>query len=206
MTTGHPNSPYLTSVSFSDGIRFIGSYLNCTSLQSIDIPDSVVTLTAPGYYEGYAAGAFTNCISLTHAKLPAGAAVIPEKLFWNCVSLKSVTIPFGPETIKDGAFLNCTSLTSLTIPDSVKTIGAAFTNCSALKSIVLPAGLTELDEHAFDGCSSLEEITLPAGIHTWPVFKDCSSLKKSILPIQNSLQVKASRFILNIYLVWKAWR
>ena len=169
-TYGNAGSRNLRSVTFSNGIRRIGSFEDCRSLETVSVPDSVRLMDT---------STFGNCISLRSAKLPAYIKKIPAGLFYNCSSLESVVFPTGAASIGEQAFMNCTSLTSLVLPSTVRSIGArAFANCTSLRSITLPEEMEFLARDAFDGCSALEEIVLPNGISIFPDFKGCVSLKR----------------------------
>ena len=99
----------------------------CTSLTSINIPNSVTSI-------GW--GAFRDCTSLTSITIPDSVTNIGKGTFRNCTSLTSITIPDSVTSIGSSAFEDCTSLTSIKIPDSVTYIGdGVFKNCTALTVI-----------------------------------------------------------------------
>lgn len=156
-TEGHSYCPNLRTVTFENGIEDIGMYTECTSLQSIVIPDSVTWLRPM---------VFGGCKSLTSIKLPNGITAIPNGAFMDCASLTNIVIPDSVKTIKNdmsgGSGDDCT----------------VFRGCTSLKSVTLPASLEALPYDAFDGCSALEEVTLPAGIGYLPRFMGCTSLKR----------------------------
>ena len=115
-----------TNFEILDGVTTIGNnaFQNCTSLESIVIPNSVTTI---GNF------AFYRCTSLTSVVIPDSVETIGNYAFYNCTSLMSVVIPDGVTTIGDWAFFGCQSLTSVVIPDSVTTIGSdAFSYCNKL--------------------------------------------------------------------------
>ena len=135
-------------------IKTIGNYAFfwCSSLTSINIPDSVTSI---GEY------AFSGCSSLTSINIPDSVTSIGKSAFSSCSSLTSITIPNSVTSIGDEAFWSCSSLTSITIPDGVTSIGDdAFRDCSSLTSITIPDGVTSIGEGAFVGCSSLESIVV----------------------------------------------
>tara|TARA_R110002153_G_scaffold61584_3_gene166127 strand:- start:1233 stop:1922 length:690 start_codon:yes stop_codon:yes gene_type:complete len=103
-----------------------GAFLDCTSLTSITIPDSVTSIPAV---------TFTGCSSLTSITIPDSVTSISTAAFLNCTSLTSIIIPDSVTSIGDYAF-GGSGLTSITIPDSVTSIGEqAFSICSNLSSI-----------------------------------------------------------------------
>ena len=97
----------------------------CTSLTSIEIPDSVTSIGS------YALG---WCTSLTNVTIGNSVTRIGIQAFRSCTSLTSIEIPDSVIAISSYAFTECSSLTSIVIPDSVTSIGErAFYNCSKLK-------------------------------------------------------------------------
>ena len=80
--------------------------LDCTSLQSIDIPGSVTIIDYV---------AFKGCTSLQHINIPDSVTEISNEAFSGCTSLQGIDIPDSVTKIGLWAFENCTSLKSIHI-------------------------------------------------------------------------------------------
>ena len=167
------------------------AFVNCESLTSVTIPDSVTSIGE---------GAFSGCSSLTEISVaedntaytsengvlfdkaktallayPAGKPkvgyVIPDSVtsigtyaFSGCENLTGITIPDSVTSIGEYAF-GRSGLTSVTIPDSVASIGEyAFEGCSSLTSVTIPDSVTSIGEGAFWGCISLTSVHIPDSV------------------------------------------
>ena len=103
------------------------AFLNCKSLISVVIPNSVTDIGA---------SAFNGCGSLKNIKLSDNISYISIGMFKNCISLENIIIPDDVVVIDLYAFAGCRSLKSITIPDSVIRVGdSTFNSCSSLKRI-----------------------------------------------------------------------
>ena len=166
------------------------AFLDCDSLTSVEIPDSVITV---GDY------AFYNCNSLTSVTIGDSVTTIGDSAFFYCDSLTSVTIGDSVTTIGDHAFTLCDSLTSVTIPDSVTTIGEwAFSDCTSLTSVTIPDSVTTIGDYAFAYCHSLTSVTIPDSVTTIGerAFVSCGSLTSIVVDINNSAYSNDSRGVL----------
>ena len=142
----------------------------CTSLTSVNIPNSVTSIGQSAFY---------GCSSLTSVTIPNSVTSIGGGAFYECSSLTSVTIPNSVTSIGDYAFSYCSSLTSVTIPNSVTSIrGRAFWNCSSLTSVTIGESVTSIEDYAFYYCSKLTSVTIPNSVTSIgdDAFSDCSSL------------------------------
>lgn len=199
---------YITNAVIKYSVTSIGSYAfyNCTSLESITIPDRVTSIGM---------GAFFGCISLENITLPDSTTSIDSDAFLGCISLESITIPSEVTLIGVDAFCGCEVLTeihvdesnttycseqgvlfnkertrlvcypagktedSYTIPTGVTSIGpSAFSWCNSLTSITIQAGVTSIGSRAFFGCRSLTNITIPRNVTSIGdyAFNDCTAL------------------------------
>ena len=179
-------------------------FYNCTSLTSIEIPNSVTYIGSE---------AFLGCTSLTSVGIPNSVTSIGSFAFRRCSSLASIEIPGSVTSIGDCAFLDCTSLTAIEIPNSVTSIGSRpFQGCTSLASIVvapdntvydsrdncnaiietaanelaegckatvIPNTVTSIGDWAFYGCTSLTSIEIPSSVIIIGLlaFAECTGLE-----------------------------
>ena len=107
------------------------AFRNCTSLESVTIPDSV---TSMGEY------AFQGCTGLMQVIMGESCKLgsISTNAFYGCKNLTDITIPSAVTSIYGDAFNGCANLESITIPSLVTYIGAsAFRDCSGLKRVYI---------------------------------------------------------------------
>ena len=147
-----------TKITGSYAIKFgtktiaVSAFLNCTSLTSVTIPDSVMSIGNK---------TFDYCNSLTSVTIPDSVTSIGDYAFAHCGSLTSVTIPDSVMSIGNKTFAYCNSLTSVTIPDSVTSIGdAVFSECHSLTSVIIGDSVTNIKEKTFYECTSLTSVTI----------------------------------------------
>ena len=111
------------------------SFLNCTNLLSVTIPDGVKYIGSD---------AFSGCNRLTTVVIPNGVTEIGYNAFDGCSALTTITIPSSVRSIGSRAFKNCSSLTTIKIPDDVTSIEYdTFYGCSNLQSVNLSKNLVE---------------------------------------------------------------
>ena len=132
------------------------TFRGCSSIESINIPDSVTTIGEL---------AFDGCTSLESITISDNVTFIGRAAFYDCSSLESITIPDGVTSICESTFSGCTSLKSITFPDSLSSIDAyAFNGCTYLKNITIPDNVITIHSSAFSGCRNIAMATLPAHI------------------------------------------
>ena len=194
--------------SIRKGVKVIGNKALgcCTSLTSINIPNSVTNIGDE---------AFSWCKSLTKITIPSSVVnmngnpflgwdgdlynesegfIYEQQVLFNkdkttLIAYRSkdtnYSISNGVTHIGDYAFYYDESLTSINIPNSVTNIGnCAFSNCESLTSINIPNGVTNIGSFAFYGCKSLTNINIPDSVTNIGdyAFSDCSSLTSINIP------------------------
>lgn len=146
------------------------AFRNCSSLTSVNIPNSVNTI---GDH------AFNFCRSLTSVSLPSSVNRIEESAFASCQSLTAISLPKGIDEIAEETFYDCRSLLSIELPSSIEIIGPrAFGFCSSLITISLPEKVSTISVEAFSGCGSLRSVSIPSSVTkiSRQAFSQCYSL------------------------------
>jgi len=188
----------------------IDAFHDCAKLETIDIPDSVTSISGYSFY---------GCKELTSMTIGKGVSSIGLYVFAYCYQLikievaadnawfvsengvlynktktaliqypaakqgNSYTIPNGVTLIYPCAFSDCIGLTSIIIPESVTLIGDwAFAECNGLQSVTIPNGVTSINKYAFIRCQKLTSVVLPSSLTTIgdEVFANCNSLSEVI--------------------------
>ena len=91
-TVTHDGSTYSVT-----GIGY-RAFAFCTSLTSLEIPNSVTSIGSYAFYE---------CSSLASIEIPNGVTDIDEWVFSDCTSLTSIEIPNSVTSIGSSAFCLC---------------------------------------------------------------------------------------------------
>lgn len=165
----------VTYLSVDYSVTHMGGYAfyQCTTLNSVVVPDSVTSfgdgvfrectaltsVTLPSSITSIAPQTFLFCSSLTSVVVPNLVTSLEIYAFYGCTNLTSVTLPASLVTVGDYAFYQCTNLATIAIPDSVTSFGyASFADSPALSSITIPNGMTSIGLYAFYHCFGLTSV------------------------------------------------
>ncbi|MBQ3584532.1 MAG: leucine-rich repeat protein [Lachnospiraceae bacterium] len=114
------------------------------------------------HYEKIDYYAFRECDILTKVKLPEGATVVEESMFYGCDDLETVIIPDSVEEIEHYAFFGCKNLKNVVIGENsrLQKIGDyAFAQCDSLEKVRF-INLEEIGYAAFWDSDELKEVEL----------------------------------------------
>lgn len=169
-----PSSVFYDGDTYSVTSIGYNAFKDCSSLESVTIPNSVTNI------EQYA---FDNCYNLNSVTLSNSLTSIENFAFSNC-GITSITIPNSVTRIGYGAFYSC-SLRCVEIPNSVTQIESrAFEHCDYLTSVTIPNTLTKIADETFKDCTGLTSITIPSSVTMIDnsAFYNCSSLTSVTIP------------------------
>jgi len=175
------------------------AFYQCTTLESVTIPDSVMNIGGNAFY---------LCSSLKIVNIPNNITSLDAGTFYGCNALQyneydnayylgndsnlylvlvkaksgsitSCLINENTRIIYFRAFWNCLLITNIIIPDNVTSVGIqAFYGCNSLTSITIPKNVTRIDDSVFFGCSLLTSVNIGNSVTSIGdyVFYDCKSL------------------------------
>lgn len=163
----------LKFVHLTEGLEEISGFNDCSSLESIHIPDSVKIIGTE---------AFRACKALNSISMGKNVERIESRAFEKCENLTNVSLPDSLKYIASDAFKNCKSISSISIPDSVEYIGqGAFENCTGLQEVKIGKNVKCIDDAAFKGCTSLSSVIIPENLVIGEdVFEGCSIKSSSV--------------------------
>jgi hypothetical protein len=174
-------------------ITTVGGF-RTTNIEYIDLPDTVVTLSA---------NAFTGCTKLAEINFPSSLKIIGEAAFNSCINIEQFKITEGITTIEQSALSECKSLKSIQVDPnnklfkvvndccliyvptglllqglllpgmstidipqdgSIKLLGKHCFASTDIVSINLPEGIPEIPDNAFSNCKQLTLIDIPESV------------------------------------------
>ena len=207
-----PNSITYNGVKFEVTAIGYSSFIQCTNMTSITIPESVIkikevafiacsgltSITIPQFLTSIEQAAFKGCTNLISIYIPASVTSIEKQAFGGCWSLENIYLDSNNTSfiIEDGVLFNYDKTiikkypagkpgTSYAIPESVTSIeDAAFDNCHDLVSITIPESVASIGDYAFASCLSLESIAIPPLVTSinYCTFGACISLTSFNIP------------------------
>ena len=128
------NCVSLTNLVLSSRLRSLNcsAFRNCTKLQDVRLPDSLVSLSGDGIG---AHGVFSGCHSLTNVTFGTGIKSIGHCAFSGS-GLMTLKLPEGITKISEYAFEDCRNLCSIYFPRSLSSVGNdAFRDSSNIRNV-----------------------------------------------------------------------
>lgn len=127
------------------GITLAGTFFNCTSLENIDIPDSVREISY---------SAFNGCKRLNHLMFHKNIQLIRYNAFIGCDSLTDITID------EENKYYSTDKLGNIYNKDKTEFVVGMY----VAKEITIPDTVRKIQEKALYGCHNLCKITIPANV------------------------------------------
>ena len=181
-------------LTFDGVVTMIGEYAfkNCTSLQSIVIPESVTSLGE---------GAFYGCENLASITIPESVEELGTSAFTLTKKLAKFEGKYASEDgralVKDGVLYAYAwaSGDSYTIPEGVTAIADyAFYYCDGIKRVSIPEYVTTIGEYAFYDCDGLIEAYIDSSVIGSGAFEYCNYLKNVTFG-NNVTEIKEYAFV-----------
>ncbi|MCI2068568.1 MAG: leucine-rich repeat protein [Bacilli bacterium] len=168
----------------------VNAFINQSAVTSIEIPDSILTISSL---------AFHFCTGLTSVTIPSSVTLLSSDAFSNCHNLAEIIVDPAnsfyvsvngilfdhdmttlmlisesnplttyviPATVTaiDQIGIRSKYLEELTFPESMTTIKTQRVWAPGLKKIILPSSITSIEEYAFQGSVSVKEILIDSDI------------------------------------------
>ena len=192
----YSNDPDMVFLDIPEGVDTIGSFEDCTKLQSIRFPQSLTTIRGPFY----------GCSSLKSVKLPVGLRKIEGGAF-DGSGIHQIVLPdgvtsVGPSIGIDAWYANIGSDAAKAVSSNFRTYFripgrddillqyqgetmnelVVYPNDPNMVSIVIPEGVTRVED--FHQCPKLQSIHFPSTLTTigYIAFYSCESLRIVEIP------------------------
>jgi hypothetical protein len=146
-------------------------FLNCSSLQEIDLPDALIVLQDYCFY---------GCTSLCVIKgnMP-NSKVIDKYCFYGCSSLISFQILSDVTKIPCECFSECSSLSCINIFHIIDFEKGCFNECSMLEVMIFSKLKSKITMFMFRNCVNLKKVLIPESLNEIELnaFCNCILLK-----------------------------
>lgn len=214
-----PSNPKDGGVEYTLTALGYNAFKDCSSLTSIEIPNSVTAIRAK---------AFEECTSLTWVIIPYSVTTFEWSIFNNCRNLiktaypstmanpfesgVNIKYPAKGAIIDNGVVYGVDKSAiyfaplglegDFIISDSVKAIGLySFYSCEGITSVEIPASVTSIDSNAFDGCIGLTSVSMSKNLIKIGsrAFDGCKRIKTIIYPTQNPCIPDKEIFMVELY-------
>lgn len=116
------------------------AFLNCESLESIDIPDTVTEIGDR---------AFANS-GLRMLVIPSGVTAVNYDLCNENHNLNEVVFSPNTKSVEMTAFSGCSNLKNIDLPDGLEKIGKMAFLSSVNARIYIPQSVTDIEKKAFN--------------------------------------------------------
>lgn len=131
------------------------AFMNCTSLETVTIPENVVN---------FGDRVFAGCTSLKTVTMLSDIVSMPTNMFSGCTALENAAINEKIAEFGYGCFNGCSNLTDLDFVSNGVMLQPYAFNGTGAESVVLSSSLLAIPDHAFTNCSNLKYVTIPKSV------------------------------------------
>lgn len=166
-----------------------GTFMNCTKLQKIVIPESCTYLgkqafagctaleqcVLPNSLQYFNINTFDDCTSLQLPDAVNEFSLMNDRYLYGCDTAACVlTLPENITLIADSAMSGMENLIEVSCPEGLRYLNDfSFADCKYLTALHLNDGLLEIGRDVLNGCNALTELTIPASVTKIGTQRDC---------------------------------